>query len=391
MHPLRRSPRIKELNEKAQVNNDQVPATKPIVLQDSNTRKRKEKLPIGQAREENAQRTPPHQLNLQSNRQMNIGGSAYMSHLLGINPMQVHDQFGFSSASFGQSNSLPQNQAIYSGILPREGQTTAYLYYPFLSSFTPDASTPSGSTSKQGTPMVHDNTSEQLRKLTEANTFGGSNPRTASHQLNHHISSFFPVTPLPHTNHSSLAPLQHPRNEQPPLPPYVSSEITTTGNTNTSNAVTSASVLGKRAAESYFQPPPPPVDAADDRAAVERGPQCDLQTVDLLSLVESVGTPEFLANSARVLGSMYEPRGDVAAAAVSSEAVLPPEPSLVLGLGDSNGDGKEKVWTYWNSSAMARTMERKRRSEMASATQASQALPVKTTLGLGEDAMKRHQ
>jgi hypothetical protein len=81
---------------------------------------------------------------------MNIGGSAYMSHLLGINPTQVHDQFGFSSASFGQSSSLPQNQATYSGILPREGQTTAYLYYPFLSSFTPDASTPSGSTSKQG-------------------------------------------------------------------------------------------------------------------------------------------------------------------------------------------------------------------------------------------------
>uniref|UniRef100_A0A0D3EK42 Uncharacterized protein n=3 Tax=Oryza TaxID=4527 RepID=A0A0D3EK42_9ORYZ len=388
MHPLRRSPRIKELNEKVQVNNDQVPATKPIVLQDSNTRKRKGKLPIGQARDKNAQRTPPHQLNLQSSRQMNIGGSAYMSHLLGINPTQVHDQFGFSSASFGQSSSLPQNQATYSGILPREGQTTAYLYYPFLSSFTPDASTPSGSTSKQGTPVAHDNTTEQLRKLTEANTIGGSNPRTSSHLLNHHISSFFPVTPLPNTNHGSLAPLQPPRNEQPPLPPYVSSEITTTGN---------------RPAESFFQPPPPPpprpLDTGagdnDDMAAVERGPRCDLQTVDLLSLVESVGTPGFLANSARVLGSMHEPRRGVAAAAARGGAAPPPpEPSLVLGLGDGNGDGREKAWSYWNnSSAMARTMERKRRSEtataMATATQASQALPVKTTLGLGEDAMKR--
>lgn len=170
--------------------------------------------------------------------------------------------------------------------------------------------------------------------------------------------------------------------------PYVSSEITTTGN---------------RPAESFFQPPPPPpprpLDTGagdnDDMAAVERGPRCDLQTVDLLSLVESVGTPGFLANSARVLGSMHEPRRGVAAAAARGGAAPPPpEPSLVLGLGDGNGDGREKAWSYWNnSSAMARTMERKRRSEtataMATATQASQALPVKTTLGLGEDAMKR--
>ncbi|XP_040377819.1 uncharacterized protein LOC121053851 [Oryza brachyantha] len=157
-------------------------------------------------------------------------------------------------------------------------------------------------------------------------------------------------------------------------------------------------------------------------AAVELGPQCNLQTVDLLSLVESAGTPEFLANSERVLGSvggsLYQPRRRAVSAGgapahvpvASSGAVPPPVPrmilglgdgngggstavpvlpepslvSLVLGLGDGNGDGrgKEKPRSYWNSSAMARTLERKRRTAPAPATQASQAaLPAKT-LGL---------
>uniref|UniRef100_A0A0D9UXC2 Uncharacterized protein n=1 Tax=Leersia perrieri TaxID=77586 RepID=A0A0D9UXC2_9ORYZ len=380
MHHLRRSPRLRELNEKAEVNNNEVSATKPIVLQDSTTRKEKEKVPIVQSREANLQRTPfPHQLNLQSSRQINIDGSAYMSHLLGMNETQtshqVHDRFGFSSASFGQSSSQPQNQVKYAGIVPREGQTTAYLYYPLLSSFTPNASTPSASASasKQGAPMVHDNTTEQLKKLVEENNFGGSNsnPRSAIHQQNHHISSFYPVHPLPLTN----PPLQRPaRNGHPPLPPsYPRSELTT-GNGNTR----SASVLGKRPAEeNYFHPPPPPpaaaaINADDEMAAVERGPQCRLQTVDLLSLIDSVGTPEFMANSARVLrsddaaggGSLYEqPRRDAVPAA---------EPSLVLGLGlgDGNGNERDEVWSFWNSSAMARTMERKRGTE-------------------GEDAMRR--
>ncbi|KAF0920376.1 hypothetical protein E2562_034836 [Oryza meyeriana var. granulata] len=187
--------------------------------------------------------------------------------------------------------------------------------------------------------MAHDNTSEQLRKLAEQNNFGGSDPRAASHQLNHHISSFYPVTPLPRTNHSSLAPLQPARNQQPPLPSYLSSEIT---NGHSSNAGRSASVLGKRPAESFFQPPAPPVDAGDDMAAVEHGPQCNLQTVDLLSLVESVGTPEFLANSERVLGS----------------------------------------------AGGSLTMERKRGTETTAATQANLASPVKT-LGLDGQGCSR--
>ncbi|KAL5222298.1 hypothetical protein ABZP36_027011 [Zizania latifolia] len=351
-----------ELNKETHVNSDQITASRPIVLQDSIIRKQKEKHPIGQTRDANLQRIQPHLLNLESRYQINIGGSTVRSHQVddsGINLMQtsyqIHNHFGFSPRSFLNSRSTPENHGT--GVVAREGQTTAYLYFPLLSASTP-------------------------------------NRRAARHQLNHRISSFYPVAPVPRTSHSTRDFFglqdaaqyecnQPARNVQPPLPSYRSSEILTnsTRNAGTSH---SQSILGKRPAESFFRPPP--LDAADDMAAVARGPQCSLQTSDLLSLVESVGTPVFLANSEMVLGSgssLYEPRCAAAAAApvlfpaTSSNAV--PEPSSLLGLKDGNGDENGKgtdVWSYWNCAAIARTMERMRMRETT--TQKSLALPVKT-------------
>lgn len=74
--------------------------------------------------------------------------------------------------------------------------------------------------------------------------------------------------------------------------------------------------------------------------AVARGPQCELQTDDLVRLVQSVGTPEFVANSERVLrlgSSLYEPHHAASAhVPVSSSTVS--EPNLLLGLGNNNGE-----------------------------------------------------
>ncbi|KAG8045837.1 hypothetical protein GUJ93_ZPchr0008g13293 [Zizania palustris] len=212
----------------------------------------------------------------------------------------------------------------------------------------------------------------------------------------HQIGQFCPVAPPPRTSQNTrdffglqeaaqFERNQPARNVQPPLPSYRGSEILTnsTRNAGTSH---SQSILGKRPAESFFRPPP--LDAADDMAAVARGPQCSLETSDLLSLVESVGTPEFLANSEMVLGSgtsLYEPRFAAAAAAapvlfpVTSSNSVPEPSSLLLGLkevnDDENGKGTD-VWSYWNCAAIARTMERMRMRETT--TQESLALPVKT-------------
>ncbi|KAG8053205.1 hypothetical protein GUJ93_ZPchr0001g32195 [Zizania palustris] len=109
-------------------------------------------------------------------------------------------------------------------------------------------------------------------------------------------------------------------NVQWPLPTYQSSQTSTT---NTSNAGTSQlqSILGKRPAESesFFH-----LDGGDDMATVARGPQCSLDTDNLLSLFQSVGTPEFLATSEKVLASgrsLYEPIR--AAASVAAPAHFP--------------------------------------------------------------------
>ncbi|KAL5228670.1 hypothetical protein ABZP36_016935 [Zizania latifolia] len=393
-------------NKEANVNANQITASKPMVLQDSNERKQKGKRSVGQTREANLRRTPPHLLNQQSRKQINTGGSTSMSRQLdcsAINPMQtsyqIQNHFGFSSASFGNFSFTPRNHGTYTGVVPQEGRNMAYLYVPLLSPSIPNTSTPSNSLIKEGTPMIHNMiniSSGHLRPLVGENNPSGSNPRAGRYQLNHQLSSFYPVAPLPRTSQNNVDFFGHQQrgyqcnqpasNVQLPLPSYQSSPISST---NTSNAGTShlQSILGKRPAESesFF-----PLDGSDDMAPVARGPQGSLDTCDLVRLVQSVGTPEFLAISERVLASgssLYEPTRAAAAAAapahfpvMSSNAV--PEPSSLLGIKDGNGDeeGKgEDVWSYWNCAAIARTIERMRTRETM--TQKSQSLPVKT-LGL---------
>ncbi|KAG8053290.1 hypothetical protein GUJ93_ZPchr0001g32771 [Zizania palustris] len=345
-------------NKEENVNANQIIASRPMVLQDSNGRNQKQKGLVGQTREANLRRTPPHLLNQQSREQINIGGSTFMSHQLdcfATNPMQtsrqIHNRFGFSSAFFG-------------------------------------------------TPMIHNISSGHLRPLVGENNPSGSNPGAGGYQLNHQLS-IYPVAPLPRSSQNNAVDFfghqqrgyqcnQLPAsNVQLPLPTYQSSQISST---NTSNAGSSQlqSILGKRPAESesFF-----PLDGNDEMAADARGPQCSLDTCDLVRLVQSVGTPEFLAISERVLASsssLHEPTRAAASAAapahfpvMSSNAV--PEPSSLLDIKDGNGDeeGKgEDVWSYWNCSAIARTLENWREMRTRETTiQKCQSLPVKT-LGL---------
>ncbi|KAL5227155.1 hypothetical protein ABZP36_015420 [Zizania latifolia] len=373
MPPLRRSPRIMELNKnkEANVNANQITASTPTVLHDSDGRKQKGKHPVGQTREANLRRTPPHLLNQESRKQINIGGSTSMSRQLdcsAINPTQtsyqIQNPFGLSSTSFGNFSFPPGNHGAYTGVVPRDGRNMAYLYVPLFSPSTANNSIPSSSLINEGTPMIHNISSGHLRPLVGENNPSGSNPREAFYQLNHQLPSFYTVAPLHGTSQNNVdffrhqQPAQYQCNQLPssnvqwPLPTYQNSQISTT---NTSNASTShlQSILGKRPAETESFSP---LDGGDDMAAVTRGPQCRLDTDDLLSLVQSIGTPDFLATSERVLASgrsLYEPTRAAAAAApahfpmMSSNAV----PAI----------------------ARMRTRE--------TATQKSQALPVKT-LGL---------
>ncbi|KAL6848006.1 hypothetical protein ACP4OV_022134 [Aristida adscensionis] len=250
-------------------------------------------------------------------------------------------------------------------------------------------------------------------------TYGNNNWNHFQHQQlgQHH-----------HFQHQQLGQhhhFQHQQLEQLPWPLLPSLSSQNTSHNNISNTAgtraTSSSVLGKRRAQSFLQPPPP-LNAGDDHTvvlargpqrrintdellnlvqsartpellsnygnsfrpggshkpppapplhagvdtALALGPQCRLETDELLNLVQSIGTPEFLANSEKLLrsgSSLYDepPRHGVAsslASAYSSSAMS--APSLALGLGnggcDDKGKGKE-VRSYWDLSAMADTME----------------------------------
>lgn len=103
-------------------------------------------------------RRSPHLLNQHHRKQFNINESSSMNHPVyssSMNPTYTSNEnyghFGFPPASFGGSSFLPQNRVSYAGVVPQEGQTRAYLYFPKLSSYTSNTSTPSSSLDKEGT------------------------------------------------------------------------------------------------------------------------------------------------------------------------------------------------------------------------------------------------
>ncbi|KAL6626840.1 hypothetical protein ACP70R_030566 [Stipagrostis hirtigluma subsp. patula] len=354
------------------------------------------------------QRTPPHLLNQQNRKHLNMKGSVSTSHpVSSINHTgtsnEDRDNLGSRPISLGGSSSSPQDHCIYTGIAAQEGQTKGFLYLPALLSTTPQSSATSRSVNVSGTPMTSHNTYEHLRSVLGGSELGGSNSRKEDYKLPLHLSSFYPI--VPHTNgnnnwsyfqHQRLA--QHHqcnqpgRQEQLPLPSSLSSHNTSRNISNTaSTRAISSSVLGKRPAltvsntpsQSFFHPPPP-LDT-DDHTVLARGPQCRLETDELLSLVQSLGTPEFLSNSEKLFGSgssLYEhPHPDAssfAPAGGGSTAVSPL--SLVLGSGNGGGGDKGKgkeVSSYWDLSAMAATMESMKKQRL----ETSQTSP-DLTLGL---------
>lgn len=85
-------------------------------------------------------------------------------------------------------------------------------------------------------------------------------------------------------------------------------------------------------------------------------------TDELFSLVQSVGTPEFLSSWDKVFrsgSSMYGPHHPSSTHATTGSSGTASEPSLNLGLGhggvdvDDRGNGKEEVHSYWAQSATA--------------------------------------
>ncbi|KAG8053297.1 hypothetical protein GUJ93_ZPchr0001g29252 [Zizania palustris] len=102
MPPLRRSPRLMELNKKkeANVNANQITESRSIPTHDSNGRKQKGKHPIGQIGEAKFQRTPPMLPNQQSSMEINRHRSRTCSG-------KKVDFFGHQQPAQYQCNQLP--------------------------------------------------------------------------------------------------------------------------------------------------------------------------------------------------------------------------------------------------------------------------------------------
>ncbi|KAF8704839.1 hypothetical protein HU200_031077 [Digitaria exilis] len=214
----------------------------------------------------------------------------------------------------------------------------------------------------------------------------GSNSRTLANQLKWQQR----LEPLsaPTTGSVPYHCSQLGRNEQLPLPSYWSSQHTsnidildTSRTRATSSSVlskrpttnnpsqsfcqpppSSSTVLGKRhtmsnPVRSFFRPPPPLPYNADDV-----GPLCRLETDELLSLIQSMGTPEFLATSEKVLssGNLHDPLHTTSAHVPVDGTNASSTPNLILGLGNGSGidKGKSKeVSSYWDLDAMVEMLE----------------------------------
>jgi hypothetical protein len=92
-------------------------------------------------------------------------------------------------------------------------------------------------------------------------------------------------------------------------------------------------------------------------------PQCRMETDELLRLFQSMGTPEFLAISDRVLrsgSSQHDPLRAASAHIPVRGTSAASAPNLLLGLGNGGGidKGKGKEGTsYWDLDAMVEMME----------------------------------
>ncbi|KAG8053204.1 hypothetical protein GUJ93_ZPchr0001g31357 [Zizania palustris] len=249
--------------------------------------------------------------------------------------------------------------------------------------------------------MIHNISSGHLRPLVGENNPSGSNPGAGGYQLNHQLSI------LPCCSSSSLKSEQRGGFLRSPTT-WIS--VQPAAGKQCSAAIANLPELTDQ------QQPTPAMQAARSCSRFLASALLSLRASSLLTATtrwrrmrvdrsaasthaiwsdwfKSVGTPEFLAISERVLASsssLHEPTRAAASAAapahfpvMSSNAV--PEPSSLLDIKDGNGDeeGKgEDVWSYWNCSAIARTLENWREMRTRETTiQKCQSLPVKT-LGL---------
>ncbi|KAF8663092.1 hypothetical protein HU200_055687 [Digitaria exilis] len=304
-------------------------------------------------------------------------------------------QFGLLPTSIGDSSSLLQSQTIYTGAVPQDGISKAY-YFPELLSTISNTSATSASHYKEGTPRAaNHNPSEHMKPL-----LGGRKPF-------HHVPRSNGNNDWNLSQHQQLAQYhcsQLGRNEQLPLPSYWSSQHTSNINIlDTSRTwATSSSVLSKRPttnnpSQSFFQPPPssstvlgkrhtppPPLPSNAD----DMGPLCRLETDELLSLVQSMGTPEFLATSEKVFssGNLHDPLHTTSAHVPVDGTSASSTPNLILGLGNGSGidKGKSKeVSSYWDLDAMVEMLESMNKRQRKVTRQPVQDLALGSSDGKG--------
>nr|TKW13694.1 hypothetical protein SEVIR_5G117900v2 [Setaria viridis] len=306
-------------------------------------------------------RTPPHLLNKQNRKRPNMSDSTSIGQT---------NQFGLLATSVGDSSSLLQSQTACTGVAPQDGVRRTYSP-DLLCGTTSKTSATSGSPYKEGTPRA-------------------ANPNPAEHmRLLRGGSQFYHVVSLTnngnnndwsHSQHQQLAQYhcsQPGRNEQLSSPSYSSSQHTSNSNILHTSRTREASslVLGKRPAvsnpasplvlhkhpattnpvRSFFQPPAPLLSNTNDM-----GPQCGLETDERLSLVQSMGTLEFLATSDKALSSgssLHDPLHATSAQIPVRGIRAASTPNLLLGLGNGDDISKGKVPLYWDLDAMEEMME----------------------------------
>jgi hypothetical protein len=107
-------------------------------------------------------RTQPHLLNRQNRKRPNMRASTPICRIIGgsrMNPTNAssgnYNQFGLPPTTTGDSSSLLQSQTAYTGVVPQDGVTKAYLYLPELLCTTSKNAATSGSPYREDSVSLH--------------------------------------------------------------------------------------------------------------------------------------------------------------------------------------------------------------------------------------------
>ncbi|KAJ1282395.1 hypothetical protein BS78_03G048600 [Paspalum vaginatum] len=319
-------------------------------------------------------KAPPHLLSHQNKKRPNMSDSTPVSQSIGssnICPTNArngnYNEFGLHPTSMGDSSSfLLPRENIYNGILSSTISKT---------SITSCSSCKEGASHKgvyacvhsTGAPRVpNQNPSEHMRSLLKK----GASSRLNSRKQGYQYQCSYPKG-----------------NEQVFLLSYQRSQ-----HTNNISRISRAKATLSHILDNFFQPPPPssligkrpytrnPIQSVFHKPSSnvdDIGPWCKLETDQLLTLVQSMGLPKFLATSNELLwleSSLYDPLYSTSAHIPIHGTTTSYEPNLLLGIGNGCGidKGKSKeVCSYWDLDDMVEMMESmKKRRKVTKSTNA---------------------